>query len=54
MRKKKRKEGILMKDREKRTKMKWNKSENEKDTSKKIMRLIFIQVKTVLDLMESS
>ena len=43
-----------MKEREKRTKMKWNKSENEKDTSKKIMRLIFIQVKTFLDFTESS
>jgi hypothetical protein len=46
-----------MKGREKRTKMKWNKSENEKDMSKKkiiIMRLIFRAVKTFPDLTESS
>jgi len=35
MRNKKRGEDILMKDRKKRTKMKWNKSENKKGISKK-------------------
>ena len=54
MRNKKWEEGILMKEREKRTKMKWNKSENEKDTNKKIISLIFLQVKTAPDLTESS
>jgi hypothetical protein len=43
-----------MKHREKRTIMKWNKPQNEKDPSKKIMSLIFIQMKTFPDLTESS